>query len=143
MIGGILLKWKDIIPPFTTSPKSAVGISILLLLLGICSICSLIFTFRTIYPYLKSGKCPDTYHSKIFFFDVAEYSTGQVYLKAVQVQKEKELEYDIGLQVHLLAKGLVVKFSLLRIAVRFILFGQIPILFGVLFWFTCLHVCKI
>lgn len=143
VIGGILLKWSEIVPSFSANPKSAIGIAMLLFLLGVCAVLSLVFTFRTIYPYLKSGKSPDAYHSKIFFSDVAEYPTGNDYLKSVQGMLEADIEHDVAQQTHLLAKGLVCKFKCLQTAIGVILFGQVPILIGVLAWFTCLQLCKV
>src|SRR5207245_2524372 len=95
------------------------------------SLLSLAFTFWSINPFLKSPTRPGNYHSNIFFGDVAAHEKPEGYLAAAEKWDEAALEKDLAFQAHALATGLKDKFRFLKLAVRCILFAQLPALGGV------------
>jgi hypothetical protein len=128
LISGIILKWKDILPCFTSHPKFAMASAVLLFLLAIFSIISLVFTFRTINPYTKTCRQPGKYHSKIFFSDVSQFENADSYLESVKSSSQENLFEDLAKQTYVVARGVDGKFTELKKATGAILFFQIPAL---------------
>lgn len=126
VVGGIVLKFRDVLALFDGHSKSAAVGAVLLIAASLASIVSLWSTFVVVLPYLWSPKKPNDYHSLIFFNHVAEYSSGEDYCKRVDGMGEAEAVKDLSYQTHALATGTRKKFNWLRLGIGSLLFAQVP-----------------
>lgn len=101
---------------------------ILCLAAAIATLASLTFVLFVVIPYMKSNRLPGTYHSIIFYADVAEHESVERYQEQVATYNEEKFREDLTRQVHVLARGLRDKFSLLRQAILITVFVQLPLL---------------
>ena len=78
-IGGLALKWSELLALFPKEGRWLAVAASLLTLGTIGAIASLFFAIRAVMPYLHSYKSPvgnsSSYHSHVFFDHVAEYPT--------------------------------------------------------------------
>lgn len=86
------------------------------------------FTLQVVSPFLKTPSEPGGYHSRVFFGDVAKFSTADKYLASIDRMTSGELEEDLAKQAHALAEGTCLKFKNLKRAIGCLMFGAIPVL---------------
>jgi hypothetical protein len=120
VLGGLLLKWADLLPiqPAYLNTAGIVALSAA----SLASIVSLVFTIMAITPYLESHD----YHSDLYFKDIASLPKGDVYLERVNQMQSEILTKDLSFQIHVLASGLKKKFQCLKVATLAIFCAQIP-----------------
>ena len=125
LCGGLLSNYTMVAG--LVSPGLSVYVKIGLFLLIIAGIISLVIVLLAVYPFLKSGNSPtDKYHSLIYFGSVSAYETPEKYIDALKSQEEPDSYYDLGRQIHQVAKGLREKYRKLEWATK-IIFIQLAV----------------
>lgn len=122
ILGGIVLKWGELLPPNPLWLKIA-GSIILAAAAGACVV-SLFLTFRAIAPYLKSHN----YRSNVFFKDIEKHQEPEEYHKEMKGLTQDHLTRDLSFQVHVISGGMSDKFRCLEKAVHAIFYAQLPAL---------------
>jgi hypothetical protein len=118
VIGTILLKYNDLLMNYEPTKWAVVIASILLTLMGICSVVSIALIFNVIFPFLKStSRIPTgrvlTDESTIFFGSVAQLSAAE-YQNQIRGLTSGTLLADLTDQAVILAQGLNAKMELIR-----------------------------
>lgn len=128
LLGGGLLKWRDITSPLEQNswPAWIAGFALVLLATG-CLV-STWLTFRVVNPFLSSPKHPGIYHSTVFFGHVAEHDSPENFITCLNQSNAESRTEDLAHQAHALAVGLNGKFSNLRKAIAWIMAVEIPAL---------------
>ncbi len=93
----------------------------------VATLASLACVLFVVIPYMKSNRLPGTYHSIIFYADVADHESAERYQEQVATYNEEKFREDLTRQVHVLARGLRDKFALLRQAILITVFLQLPL----------------
>jgi hypothetical protein len=125
VVSAVVLKWAEIVAQFSVPIMGRIA-GALLALATLASLVSLWFAFRAVAPYLASPKAPQKYHSILFFEHVAEHEGGMDYEKAVRGYDDPAIEAELATQAHALAWGLHAKFHALKVAIRAIMWVQLP-----------------
>lgn len=128
VLGGIVIKWNEIIP-LTANTAITQGLAaVLLAVASIASLFSLWKVFSVINPFLDSPREPKSYHSDIFFGHISEYSGPSSYLDFIKAKSSEETLKDLAYQSHVLATGVNRKFSDMAGSVKAVMFAQLPAL---------------
>lgn len=121
VIGTILLKFNDILSNFPPQHWVVSIATILVLLVGLCSLISNVLVFIVVSPFLKetskisTGKVL-TNDSMLFFGSVAPMGAKAYYARIVGCSSE-ELLTDLADQAAILAQGLEHKMQLIRYSI--------------------------
>ena len=86
------------------------------------------FTLQVVNPFLKSPREPGGYHSRMFFVDVAMFSSSEKYRDSVRKMTSEDIEEDLAKQAYALAEGTCGKFKNLKRAIGCLLFGSVPMM---------------
>lgn len=118
VIGTILLKYNDILSNYKPPDWAVVVASILLALMGICSVISIVLIFNVIFPFLKPTSRTPTGRvlideSAVFFGSVAKLGADE-YQKQISGLTSATLLADLTDQAVILAQGLNAKMQLIR-----------------------------
>ncbi len=105
LIGGILLKYYDLIQLFHQPAWASYVASTLFVVLGVLSTISICFAFLVIFPFLDSGRKKFNSPSLFFFGDVSALCFEE-YLKKEKEGSSDEIMADLASQAHILARGL-------------------------------------
>ena len=132
VIGTLLLKYGDILSNYKPKYWIVIVAKITLFLMGICSVMSLVFIFRVIYPFLESTSKMETGEilkdeSLIFFGAVAKLSASEYYSQVTK-QTAEAMVSDLADQAVTLAKGLNIKMEVIRKSVIAIMLQILAIL---------------
>lgn len=127
LFGTVVVKGQE----FTTSmgplPWVRAATETILIIIAVVSLVSLWLTFRVVNPFLKSPSKLLTYHSLVYFGHVAQFNEDE-YRDLINTRSEEYILGDLAYQANVLARGLVSKFALLKMAIAAIVYGQIPLL---------------
>lgn len=94
---------------------------ILLVVLTTCSLISIYWLLRAMFPYIKSGNATATgYHSLLFFKSIKELNSPDTYFQKTNQLDENSLYKDLVYQTYQLANGLDFKFCMLSKAINLI-----------------------
>jgi|GEM_PF-5727280 len=125
IVGGLILKYRDMLGLFDQHPRAIHVAAILLVSIAVCSLASLWCTFLMILPYLWSPAKAD---SVIFFGDVANHDTAEKYFDQINKVTEEQFTKDLSVQTFALATGVKKKFRWMRVGICLVLFVQIPLM---------------
>lgn len=112
VFGGIVLKWRELLPDFNECPVLAICGILLLAIAALASIGSLYYTIYAVKPFLESNS-----DSLLFFKDVAA-NDGDAYYEKVKEMSHDSLNKDLAYQIHILSRGMSEKFDRLKKATR-------------------------
>ena len=127
VIGSILLKFNTVTNLFAPSERGMTLAVILLCCLGITSSLSLVYAFRVINPFLKSGNVAGDYHSLLFFGSITDL-TKEIYDKKIDELDEQKAQGDLKSQSFVLARGLALKMRDLRSSIGFIFLSIVVVI---------------
>lgn len=119
IIGTLLINFDNIAKIFERNFCFEITSILILFLIGLFSTLSIIFAFRVINPFLKSGEDGTKYRSVIFFGSVSKMSF-QEYTERVKSITDVEMIEDLTRQAKVLADGLNQKMNDMQSAIRFI-----------------------
>jgi hypothetical protein len=117
VLGAVVLKWKEIVDAFVGHPHLMQISGFFIVAGAVCTLISLYFLLRAVYPFLYSEEKPGEYHSQIFFMHVAKHQSGDAYCGQVMKTDEETRITDLCLQAHALALGLSKKQNVMQKAV--------------------------
>ncbi len=117
----------DLIAPVTDVTARRIFLC-LCALVTLATVAALVQVLRVVSPYLLSNKKPGLYHSIIYYADVAEHESADSFVEQIGRGDAQKMTEDLARQAHVLAQGLRTKYRLMKIAFRFTLFAQLPLL---------------
>lgn len=121
ILGTIILKHNEIIESFTYQ-KFKIVIPILLLVITVGVGYSLYNVLKAIEPYLESGDKPaEPYLSLLFFGSISKLTVDEYMLKIENINKDL-IKEDFMRQIHVLSKGLDMKFDRIKKSTRAIIY---------------------
>lgn len=126
VLGGIVIKWNEILPTIGNSRSIQSLAAILLAVAAIASLFSLWKVFQVVNPFLASPKERKSYHSDIFFKHISRYEAPEEFLDSIITKSNDEKLRDLAFQSHTIATGVEAKFADMALSVRAILFFQLP-----------------
>lgn len=117
ILGAVLFRFDEIVEIYCSRPYfRGVSISILILIVLLASI-SIIFAFRVMNPFLRSGEdAKAKYKSVIFFKSVSNYSPSD-YIEKINSLTDLQIIEDLCRQAKALADGLTKKMNDMKRAV--------------------------
>jgi hypothetical protein len=128
LLSAVALKWSDLAAMFAGAPGLAtaatcfVALGAVACLVAMGAIVSLLNPF--VAPSARAGLRP----SNIFYCHVARLASGDDFLSVVRAQEPSDRTLDCALQAHALARAVDQKYRRMRLAVRVVLFGELPAL---------------
>lgn len=130
ILGSIIFGYDTLFKSYNI--LSAFPFSILLhfsaiVIIGGCT-ASILFTLRSIQPFLKSGNTTEEYHSLLYFGSIKELKPG-VYKEKVENLTQDTLDDDLIRQTHVLSTGLKNKFDNIGKSIICIKIIIIPVVF--------------
>lgn len=117
----------DTITPATVHPAARLGFLVIIAATCIATLVSLALVLLVVVPYIKSNKKPGLYHSIVFYGDVAEHASAEDFKRQVDSYDASKLAEDLSHQAHVLAKGLLGKFTLMRNSIFVTVWVQLPL----------------
>lgn len=121
VLGSILIKHQEIIESFT-SPKVKGVVPFLFIIAFVGVLVSLIYVFKAVGAFLKSGNQAGGYQSLMYYGSVKEMDLA-TYQQAVQGLTSQTLLDDYVRQTHLLSGALSTKFENLNKGIGWSIFG--------------------
>lgn len=120
ILGAVLFRFDEIVNIYCNHPYFR-GFSILILvLIVLLSSISIIFSFRVMNPFLKSGEETEAKYKSIIFFRSVSTFKPKEYIEKINSLTDMEILDDLSRQVKVLADGLTKKMNDMQKAVSII-----------------------
>jgi len=130
LVGGIIIKWQEIVEQYSPARWAIILAGLLLALTAVASVLSLWLALRSTSPY-RPPRSPwatppeKPPRSVIFFEDVGGYASGE-YLTAVSNLDHRALSADLAIQTQTVARAVSAKFADMRRAMWIIVYAELP-----------------
>lgn len=131
ILGAILFRFDEIANIYCNNPYYRNISFLILFLIVLTGSVSIVFAFRAIYPFLKSGETDPKYKSLIFFGSVSKLEASE-YLERIISLTDSQMIEDLSKQIKVLADGLQKKMEDMRKAVFLIYVNLVLIILLIL-----------